>query len=495
MASHYDIPDKCDDADYKLIRYRDLVPDDHPVRYIDRFLSGVDVSSFETRYKVGPGQTGRAPKGIRMMLGVILYGLYDRKYSSRRIDYATEHYSDFWFFTHGQRISHDKISEFIDLHEADIHRVFLRTIALAQQNNLLNFEGLYQDGFYMRANASKKRSYNLEGLNKREKKLSGALEAVLKQLQSNEEDETLRETRTRVEKDLAKISSLKEQLNTKIQKRTQDMLPSKAASKAEKLTINSTDNDSDLMRQKDESVVNSYLKVCALDAKADIVVGSKTSGHHDEAHMALGLFKGVQDNLQGMGIYDKVIADAGFTTLENCEAFEKENVQLIGPTRAYEHQVRAPEIEKPAATFTYDETNHIVHCSTGTVLHEEEKYHDKYRKTTIYVFSNREACQRCPLLAKCTDSKQGYRRVRIDQRLPAQQRTVEQYQSTEGKRLYKKRSHTAETYQGDLKQNGKFIQLFRRGLRKVMVDSILQDIVWNLRRIFNATQGEIAWNV
>ena len=187
MASHYHGPNQCDDADYKLIRYRDLVPDDHPVRYIERFLCGVDVSSFEKRYKVGPGQTGRAPKDVRMMLGVVLYGLYSRKYSARKIDYATEHYSDFWFFTHGQRISHDKISEFINLHEADIHRVFLSTISLAQLNGLLNFDGLYQDGFYLRANASKKRSYSLEGLNKREKKLSLALEEVLRQLQSHEE--------------------------------------------------------------------------------------------------------------------------------------------------------------------------------------------------------------------------------------------------------------------------------------------------------------------
>jgi len=493
MASHYNGPDKCDDADYKLIRYRDLLPDDHPVRYIERFLSGIDVSSFEKRYKVGPGQKGRAPKDIRMMLGIILYGLFSRKYSAHKIDYATEHYSDFWFFTYGQRISHDKISEFINLHASDIQRVFLSTISLAQRNNLLNFECLYQDGFFMRANASKKRSCNLKGLNKREKKLSTALEEVLEQLQSNEEEGVLLEARTKVEKDLAKITSLKEQLNAKISQRTKGMIPCKARAKSEKITINSTDSDSDLMRQKDDSVANSYLKVCATDSKADIVVGSETSGHNDEPHMALGLFKKVQDDFKDMGKYDKVIGDAGFTTLENCEAFEKENVQLIGPTREHEHQVRNPGAKKDASTFTYNEKQHRVYCSEGAVLYEEEKYHDKYKNTTIYVFSNKEACKRCPILGKCTNSKRGYRRVKMDKRSPAQKRTLEQYKSEPGKKLYKKRSHTAETYQGDLKQNGKFIQLFRRGLKKVRVDSMLYDIVWNLRRIINATQGNIVW--
>ena len=53
----------------------------------------------------------------------------------------------------------------------------------------------------------------------------------------------------------------------------------------------------------------------------------------------------------------------------------------------------------------------------------------------------------------------------------------------------------SNVFQGDLKQNGKFIQLFRRGINKVSLDSTLHDISWNLRRIFNASGDKIVFQV
>lgn len=50
---------------------------------------------------------------------------------------------------------------------------------------------------------------------------------------------------------------------------------------------------------------------------------------------------------------------------------------------------------------------------------------------------------------------------------------LDRYLSENGQQLYQKRSHSAETYQGDLKQNGKFIHFLRRGLKKVKVDSTM----------------------
>ncbi|MCP4651407.1 MAG: hypothetical protein GY853_15180, partial [PVC group bacterium] len=91
-------------------------------------------------------------------------------------------------------------------------------------------------------------------------------------------------------------------------------------------------------------------------------------------------------------------------------------------------------------------------------------------------------------------SKDGYRTVKIDPRIASQKRSLEKYLSDEGQALYKKRSHVAETYQGDLKYNGRFTHYYLRGLRKVSIESKIHDIVWNIRRIFSETiQGGIAW--
>ena len=78
MASNFDETDHDDDGAFVSIRFNDIIPENHPVRYIQKFISTIDISLFEKKYKVGDGQKGRSPKGIRMMLGIILYAIYDR---------------------------------------------------------------------------------------------------------------------------------------------------------------------------------------------------------------------------------------------------------------------------------------------------------------------------------------------------------------------------------------------------------------------------------
>jgi transposase len=494
MASFFDGPDKCDDGDIRVIRYRDLLPTDHPVRLIERFVDDLNVSSFEARYKVGDGQKGRAPKDIRMMLSVILYAVYRRTYSARQIDEATQCQADFWFLTNGKRISHDKISDFISLHEDEVHRVFLETIYLAHENELLDFKGLYQDGYLLKANASKKRSATMQDLTHRERRLSDRLDAIIDELKDKQIAPCLEEEKKRVSSKLLKLADLKAALQAKIAQRSEGKALWKANDIASGTTINETDPDSDKMKQKDGSYANSYLKVSAIDGKADIIVASAVDGYNDEPHIALPLFQQANENCKDTdGRYTTVVADANFTSAENCVEFEKQNIELVGPTRNYEEQKRNTEENSIVLMMKYDETRHCVICPAGAELQEKSRYFDSHKNTTLITFSNPAACQTCVRKDACVNSKTGYRTVKIDIRRPAQDRVLHRYFSEKGQALYKRRSHTAETPQGDLKKNGRFVQLVRRGVRKVRVDSIYHDIVWNLRRIFNTKGASLVW--
>jgi transposase len=493
MANHFDAPNRIADSDFRTIRYRDIISKDHPVRLIEQFVNGLDVSRFEQRYKVGDGQKGRAPKDIKMMLSVLLHGLYSRLYSAHKIDRATQEQADFWFLTNGERISHDKISDFVAMHGDEIYKVFLATIELAHRNQLLDFGTLYQDGFLLKANASKHNCLNQEKLSKRGRKIAQALEGALEQLRSKSEDPKLELISQRLEKKFNRITELRQQLQKKIDERSQGKAPYKSKEIAASTIINTTDPDADLMHQKDDSFAASFLKVCSIDKKADIVVASTVDGYNDEAHKSLPLFQEANQNCAELdGTYDAACADTNFTTAQNCDAFEKAGAQIIGPVRGHEHEQVDEERSPETITTTYDETNHCVYCSQGACLKETERYHDKYKNTTIMVFSNHDACKQCTLRDKCTKSKTGYREVRVDSRWPAQHRTLLKYQSALGRRLYKHRAHVGETYQGDLKHNGKMNQLLRRGLAKAKIDSMLHDIVWNLRRIFNTKGSAVA---
>jgi hypothetical protein len=360
---------------------------------------------------------------------------------------------------------------------------------LAEKNNLLNFETLYQDGFFIKANASHRRNHTRKSLKTREERMQAALREIIKRLKNSDEDEDSIKKKRKLEEKIAEIHNLREELNEKIQQRLDGKRPDKVD--AEKISINPTDGDSSIMKMKDKSYANAYMKITAVDAKADIIVGSVVEGYYDESHRAVQLFRLSNKNCGGLGRYTSVCFDSAFNTLGTCAWFDTLGVEVIAPTKQHEHAERNPGENR--ITFDYDEKTHTVLCSEGFILTEKERYVDSQKGSLQFVFCNEQACKSCSRLGDCTSSKNNYRLLRLDSRNPLQKKVLERYKSKEGQKIYKKRSHVAETFQGDLKNNGKFDRFHRRGQQKVRIESILHDIVWNLRRIFNSKSTEIIW--
>lgn len=492
MAEYYDEINESNDGAFITIRFDDILPANHEARYIKKFIDTLDITEFHNKYKVGPGQKGRSPKGIKMMLGVILYAIYSRIHSAHQIDKATYTYSDFWIYTHKKRISHDKISDFINIHSEEIQKLFLETIVLAKKNNLLNFEALYQDGFHIKANASIKRSRKSAKLAKYREKVEENLKEVLEKIKASDKaEEDVLKKQKKIEAELKKIEKLKEKLNEKIRLRSSNKLPSDQKRLKENMQINSTDDDSEITKMKDGSYVNGYSKINATDGKADIVVASDMDGHYDEPHKLRKLTKEANENCKGLGKYNRVCADSNFNTLGGCTSMEAEEIELISPTKKHESERKNPDKYKDEIKFEYDEEKQCVKCSGGAILKLKSSSAKVKFGSMRYAFVNETACKNCKLRSKCTKSE--YKVVQIDARYPIQQKVLERYKSEEGQRLYKKRMHIAEVFQADLKQNGRFIQFLRRGIAKVKVDSMIHDTVWNLRRIFNTTNGNVVW--
>lgn len=335
-------------------------------------------------------------------------------------------------------------------------------------------------------------------LEKKDEVLSENLSKVIEKLKDNQEDDILLKEKKAIQGKLHQIGNLRDELLKKIAQRSANKSTAKKKGIIEKTRINATDSDAELMKQKDKSHANSYLKITGTDNKSDIVIASTISGHDHEAPLSLPLFDQANSNVQETGSsnsYDTTIADSGFTTMANCEAYEQKDAQILGPTQAYEIEQRQVKTNGSEIRFDFDEKSDTVRCSEDAILTKSRTRYRNERDVYVNIYSNKEACQKCSRVDECTKSKKGYRCVMIDPRLAARQRTLERYCSEEGKALYKKRSHVAETYQGDLKGNGRFTHYLLRGIQKVKIESTMHDIVWNLRRIFTETIGmRIAWS-
>lgn len=478
FSRHYEY----DASEFVIVNYNDIIPENHPARFIKKFIAGVDVRKFEQHYKIGEGRKGRAPFDVRLMLGVILYALYSRIYSAHKIETACEMYADFWFFTHKQRISHDKISAFISKHKNEIKILFAETIRLANKNDMLDFKHIFVDGFPIKANASRRKYSSANQLIKRSETIQKYLGELLGKMKGEGKTYKSEEIK-RAEKQLEKIEALQEELNERVRHRSQKDSPSEIEKRKEKIKINETDPDAELTNMKNGSYGSGYTKVVALDGKSDIIVASDVDGHCDESHKLMPVMRGANESVQGNGEYTGAVADSAYNTKGNCVQFEAHNYELISPTREYEQQKRNKELD--SKHFVYDEYNNCVHCPEGKTLRYRERHFDKQEGTLIHYYFDKKQCASCPRLAECTKSKKGYRKVKIDVRKAAQDRALKRYLETDAQELYKKRMHVGEVFQGDLKRNGGFHHFLRRGRPKVRIDSIFQDIIWNLRRIFN----------
>ena len=415
-----------------------------------------------------------------------------RMFSAYQIEKATYMYADYWFFTHKKRISHDKISDFINMHKEDLKLIFSQTIILAEKNKLLSFDALYQDGYHVKANAAMKKGRTLKELKLRRKKVKKRLEEVLTKIQSPEkEDDDVMNKKKKYEEDLKRIDDLQCELNKKIRQRTSNTTPSRKKELERSFQVNETDKDSEITKMKDGSYVNAYTKINAVDGKADIIVATDVSGHYDESHRLCRVTKQANDNCKGYGKYKKVCADSNFNTLGSSVNMEANGFQLIAPTKQHEKKRKQPEKYKNMIEYKYSKKDNTIRCSEGNILHQTGQSVLRQFGCQTYLYSNENGCRKCKRKKECTQAL--FKEIRRDVRQAVQERVYKRYLSKKGQELYKKRMHAAEIFQADQKQNGKFTQLLRRGLKKVKAELMLQDITWNLRRIFQAAEGEIQW--
>jgi len=314
-------------------------------------------------------------------------------------------------------------------------------------------------------------------------------------MEKTDDSENLEKEKIRIEKKLSRIFELRDELKGKTAKRLKGKRPDKVKDTETSERINSTDKDCSLMRMKDKSHANAYLKINSMDPKADILVGSVVEGRYDESHNAVKVFNESKRNYSGcVKRYQAVCYDSGFNTQGSCTSFKALDISVIAPTRQYEHGRRCDSAEEDKITHTYNEESNTVLCSEGVILSQKSQHIDPSKGSIIKKFWNKKGCQDCKRRSKCTDNKLGYFQARVDVRQPLQQEVLSRYLSDEGKEIYRKRSHVAETYQADLKKNGRFERFMRRGLEKVRTESLILDMVWNLRRIFNEKGMQIVWS-
>jgi transposase len=175
----------------------------------------------------------------------------------------------------------------------------------------------------------------------------------------------------------------------------------------------------------------------------------------------------------------RVIADAGYGTIENVRSLEADGIRAYMPLTEWERN--SPMF--PVTAFTYDADRDAYRCPGGEELRRSRT---EYVAEKVEYRAPAATCNACPLKSRCTTSEQG-RQLHRSFHTEYLER-VRGYQATPAyRKAMRKRAVWVEPLFAEAKQWHGLGRFRLRGLKQVNMEGLLVAAGQNLKRFLAAT--------
>jgi len=491
----------------------ELIPAGHLVRVVDEIIERIDPEPLINQYK-GGGTSAYHPK---MLVKVVIFAYTQRIFSSRQIAKALRENINFMWLSGMNQPDHRTINRFRGkVMKAVIDEVFYEVVEQLLDQGYIDLEKYFVDGTKIEANANR---YSFVWRKSTEKYKAQLQEKVRKlldeidELEAEEEaqygDKDLEEVGEGKAIDSEKLKEVAERINQKLKRDPKNKTLKKAKRSLEKDFIprqekyeqqektfkgrnsfSKTDPDATFMRMKEDHMRNGQLKPgynIQMGTQNQFVIGYTI---HQRAGDTGCLQQHLEHIKSWLGEYpESLIADAGYGSEENYAYLAEKQVAAYVKynTFHYEqkrHRKNSKKRYRPD-NFTYLPEVDQYECPQGKRL--SYQYTKKYVTDNGYETRHRiyggAACQDCPVMRECTQSKY-QRRLWVGVELRKMKKAAhERLLSPRGKALRSQRPIEVEAVFGRLKQNWGFRRFMLRGLEKVKTEWGLLCIAHNLAKM------------
>ena len=432
---------------------------------------------------------------------------------SRRIELACRENILFMALAGGHQPDHSTISAFVASMQDIIIDIFLQTLLVCSELNLLAGTHFSLDGCKLPSNASKEYSGTFKELKKKRGKLKEKLTGLLNQhIITDQKDEDIHQVdKTKREK---RIKRIKKQIE-RIEEFMKNNEPEKGKTRKE-IQSNTTDNDSAKMPTA-HGVIQGYNAQAVVDSKHQIIVHAEAMGNGQDADNLKPMVEGLKQNLKAIGHTENPVegailtADSNYHTNENiilCEQesmnayipdtnFRKRDVQFKGQGRFREGVNKPPKkkdnFEKYILSdFIYDAKNDVYLCPKGHSL-KLETGHMVNRNTVYRVYRIKDdSCLECPLRDNCLSHKSARQRYlcipadsagKPEEPLSPSVRMQHKIDSDQGKKIYGQRLGNIEPVFGNIRYNKHLNRFTYRTKVKVNTQWLLFCLIHNMEKI------------
>lgn len=449
----------------------DWVGDEHPARFVRDFVDSLDLQRLGFKGRRSPD--GRPSYSDDLLLKIWIFGYFNDIRSSRKLERACREMMGFLWLSGMHVPDHNTLWRFFNRYPEPIQNVFVETVSLAAEANLLNMSVHAVDGTKIRARCSDDGAISRRRLEKALTEEENRIAEYMEDVARAEEEE---EGQYRLPDELLDPEARKKWIRERLEKLRSKGIQSEQPSEP----------DARQMKRRG-SVHFGYNAQAVVDVESGLVVASDVTNAQNDSYqlrpMALLARKNLGSNAEDL------LADAGYATLpEIGELFDEgTNVTVALPRRL----MAGPEdSDFHASRFTYDEDNDVVICPLGNPLHfmsTKQERHNRYRDR---VYRCRESKQ-CPRQSECYGGKSA-RTIHISPYQKALQAQRDKYKDPVKRHTSRNLRKRVETLFGQTKSNHQFMRFTGWGLINAKAQWSLLCATGNLRKLYQFWARELA---
>ena len=453
-------------------RLEDLLPPDHPSRFIRAFVDVLDLD--ELGFRPSPGSDGRPHYANSMKLKVWLYGYFRKLYSTRQLEDGCRNDLGLLFLTGLHYPSHSTLWSFFDVNREAIRELFISVTKTALQAGLIGFTLHALDGTKLQGKVSTRTGWKFSNLEKMLKDVDSSIDEIIERIESSNQEEG--EDSYRLPEELQDQVKLKEEIEGIL---------------SEMKEINRGylhKNDKDARMMKNGKVKDfCFNGQAVVDEKSELIVAEDVTNDENDIKMLVPMIDEVEENLGDKA--GETVADGGYYSPEQLVKAEEKDINILVNLGK---QILPTEDKKRfhKSKFIYNSKLDVFICPLGReLIFEREKRNRQNRyKLRIYRCHHKKTC---PLSSSCSKEKRG-RSIEIGSHYDILQRQIRKQKEPGNKEILAKRKQIVEPVFGVIKEAMGFRRFTVSGLDKVKTQWSLICTTFNLRKLFKVwTAGKL----
>lgn len=457
----------------------ELVPADHPVRYVAAFVDGLDRAAW-CELEIAPegAARGAAAYHPRVLLGVWLWGFMSGTRSSRKLERACRDQVPYLWLTGWQRPDHNTLWRFYEAHRTAMRTLLKRTVRTAVEAGLVDLAVQAVDGTRVAGSAARERTLDaaaLEGLLERTQIAIADLEA-----QNAGGDDP---PPPRLPKRLARLRALQEQVQAALERVAAADGPERTNLTDPDATLQKGRNGGWLVGYNAQAMVAGLVPARPDDPTAPggllITAADVTTDRDDHGQLVPLIDQAAATTETPL---EQVLADGGYHSAANLVACAAH----APPVPVLMPDPQAPRRSQPyhKDRFVYAAETDTVTCPQGQRLTFHGLVPRGADKPPARGYrALKSVCGACPVRASCTTSTTAGRSITItptDAALRAHRAVMA---TAAAKTAYRRRKTLPEPAFGILKEQLGARRFLLRGLENVQAEWALLATAFNLRTL------------